>query len=225
MATSDTGAPTEREPLTAEQTLALIDGQRAKVDAELEVAPSRLYAAWGVAWLVGFAGLYVTAGADPLLNVSRGAAFAVFFLLLIAAMAFTAGHVARATRGLRGVSATTGAMYFWSWALSFAALPLIISSVERLGAPPAAVDLLWTTVPGLLVGVHYMMAGAMWQDRHGFGLGAWVLISTCLGALAGLPGAYLVMSLAGGGGFLLAALWSAARRRAAEGSTGCGRTL
>ncbi|MGI8535646.1 MAG: hypothetical protein ACR2K2_03940 [Mycobacteriales bacterium] len=73
--------------------------------------------------------------------------------------------------------------------------------------------------------MHYMMAGAMWQDRHGFGLGAWILISTCLGALAGLPGAYLVMSLAGGGGFLLAALWSAARRRAAEGSSGCGRAL
>ncbi|MGI8535647.1 MAG: hypothetical protein ACR2K2_03945 [Mycobacteriales bacterium] len=87
-----------------------------------------------MAWLVGFAGLYVTAGADPLLNVSRGAAFAVFFLLLIAAMAFTAGHVARATRGLRGVSATSGA-YGWSWLLSFAALPVLVSSVERLGPP------------------------------------------------------------------------------------------
>lgn len=221
MPTSDTGAPIERETLTPEQTLALIESQRAKVDAELEVDPSRLYAAWGGAWLVGFAGLYLSSGTDPLLDSARGVAFGLFFALLSAAAAFTAVHIIRATRGLRGVSATSGAMYGWSWMLSFASLPVILSSVERLGASPPAIDLLWTALPGLLVGVHYMMAGAMWQDRLGFALGAWILISTCLGALAGLPGAYLVMSLAGGGGFLLASLWSRAQQRSTERSSRC----
>ncbi len=221
MPTSDTGAPTERETLTPEQTLALIDSQRAKVDAELEVDPSRLYAAWGGAWLVGFAGLYLTSGTDPLLDSSRGVAFGLFFALLSTAAGFTAVHIVRATRGLRGVSATSGAMYGWSWMLSFVSLPVILSSVERLGVAPPAVDLLWTVLPGLLVGVHYMMAGAMWQDRVGFGLGAWILITTCLAALAGLPGAYLVMSLAGGGGFLLTALWTGSRQRSTGLSGGC----
>ena len=72
--------------------------------------------------------------------------------------------------------------------------------------------MLWTTLPPLLVGVLYMMGAAVWQDRAGFGLGAWILAITCLAALAGLPGVYLVMSLAGGGGFLAAAMWFQVRR-------------
>lgn len=198
-------APDIEAHLTPEQTLALIDSQRARVDAELDVDPRRLYAAWGAAWLVGFGGLYATSVDEPLVDVSRGAALGAHFVLLVAAMAYTAVHVSRATRGVRGVSATTGAMYGWSWMLGFASLPVIIAAVERVGAPEPVLDLLWTTLPGLLVGVLYMMAGALWQDWSGFALGVWILVSTGLGALAGLPGIYLVMSLAGGGGFLLAA--------------------
>jgi len=210
---SDAGAAPDLDThLTPEQTLALIDTQRARVGAELDVDPSRLYAAWGTAWLVGFAGLYATSVDEPLVDVSRGAALGAHIVLLVAAMVYTAVHVTRATRGVRGASAITGAMYGWSWMLGFASLPVIVSSVERLGASERVLDLLWTALPGLLVGVLYMMAGAMWQDWSSFVLGAWILVSTGLGALAGLPGIYLVMSLAGGGGFLLAAGFFALRR-------------
>ncbi len=218
---SDTDSATGPEPLTLEQTRQIIDSQWARVDAALVVDESRLYTAWGGAWLVGFLGLWATSGPDALFPSARTAAFGLFFLLLVAAMAFTAMHIARATRGLRGVSATTGRMYGWSWCVSFSALPLLIFSVERMGAPMAAIDLLWTTLPALLVGVHYMMAGAMWQDRTGFVLGGWIVLSACLAALTGPPAAYLVMSLAGGGGFLVAAGWSVTRQRAQQRGGGC----
>ncbi len=218
---SDTDSPTGPEPLTLEQTRQIIDSQRARVDAALVVDESRLYTAWGGAWLVGFLGLWATSGTDALPASARPAAFAVFFLLLAAALVFTAVHIARATRGLQGVSATTGRMYGWSWFVSFAALPVLIGSTERVGAPVSTIDVLWTTLPALLVGVHFMLAGAMWQDRTGFVLGGWIVLSACLAALTGPPGAYLVMSLAGGGGFLVAAGCSATRRRTQQRGSGC----
>lgn len=221
----DATVPIEQETgLTPEQTLALIDRQRERVDAELGVDPTRLYTAWGTAWLVGFGSLYGTSGTDPLLDASHGAALGLFFALQFAATVVTVVHIARTTRGVRGVSATSGAMYGWSWLLGFATLPVVISSVEELGAPPLALDLLWTALPGILVGVLYMIGGALWQDRTQFALGAWILASTTLGTAAGLPAAYLVMSLAGGGGFLFAAVWLAARRRPGHRAAGAGPT-
>jgi hypothetical protein len=211
---SDTDSPTGPEPLTLEQTRQIIDSQRARVDAALVVDERRLYLAWGSAWLIGYLGLWATSGSDALPASARPAAFAVFFLLLVAASVFTAVHISRATRGVQGVSATTGRMYGWSWGVSFAALPVLIYSTDRVGASAATIDLLWITLPALLVGVHYMMAGAMWQDRTGFVLGVWIVLSACLAALTGTPMAYLVMSLAGGGGFLVAAGWLVTRQRA-----------
>jgi hypothetical protein len=77
---------------------------------------------------------------------------------------------------------------------------------------------LWSAGSGLVVGILYLVGGALWQDRVQYGLGAWILAASAAGALAGSPAVYLVMSLAGGGGFLLAAAWFAVRARS-EGPT------
>jgi hypothetical protein len=45
----------------------------------------------------------------------------------------------------------------------------------------------------------------MWQDRVQYGLGAWMLVTGASSVLAGVPGNFAVVSLAGGGGLLLAA--------------------
>ncbi|HZI97358.1 MAG TPA: hypothetical protein VFD41_07530 [Actinomycetales bacterium] len=203
----------DARPLAAADRLALIEEQHARVASALDVDERLLYSVWGLAWLIGFAGLYATAGSDPLIDLPHEGAVGALLALLVAAAVLTAVHIARATRGLRGVSSVTGAMYGWTWMLAFAALPVLIASAERLGVSDEALDMLWTTLPGLLVGVLYMVGGALWQDRFQFGLGVWILASTSLGSLAGLPGVYLVLSLAGGGGMLAAAAWFAVRRR------------
>lgn len=207
-----TSPPDQESGPDAAAALALIEAQQARVATELDVDARLLYGVWGVAWLVGFGAQAATSGDDPLLPLSRGVAITALVLLLIGAMVVTGVHVARATRGVRGRSGTTGAMYGAAWMLSFAALPVVMTGVDRLGAPEPVLDLLWTTLPCLLVGVLYVMGAAVWQDKLGFGLGVWIIVVTALGSLAGLPALYVVMSLAGGGGFLVAALWFAVRR-------------
>jgi len=77
--------------------------------------------------------------------------------------------------------------------------------VTRLGLPADAVTLLWSGSAVVLVGVLYLAGGALWQDRFQYGLGVWMLLTGAGSVWAGVPGNYAVLSLAGGGGLLLAA--------------------
>jgi hypothetical protein len=53
--------------------------------------------------------------------------------------------------------------------------------------------------------VLYHAGGALWQDRFQYGLGVWMLVTGAGSVLAGVPGNFAVLALAGGGGLLLTA--------------------
>ncbi|PPK92013.1 hypothetical protein CLV92_11857 [Kineococcus xinjiangensis] len=214
-----TAGPGE-EVLGAAESLALIERQQRRVSEAVSVDPVLIYGAWGVAWLVGFLLFALSLGGSGLLGLSAGAAAPVLGLLLLAAMVITTVHTARATTGIAGPGATSGALYGWSWLLGFAALAALIASLHRYTADPQVFAVLSAGGSALVVGLLYLAGGALWREPHQFALGAWILLTGCGGALLGLPGLYWAMSLAGGGGFLLTAAVFALRRR---GRAGTGR--
>lgn len=185
---------------------ALIAEQRARVEAATDVDGRLLFATWGIAWLLGFGLLWAVGLDEPVVAMSRGAALAVFFGLLIAAMVVTAVHLARQTTGVRGTSAVQGAMYGWSWFLGFAVIAALSRALAVAGASSEVVTITTTIVPALLVGSLYMAGGAIWADRTQFVLGAWICLAATLAAVVGLPHLLLVMALAGGGGMLATAV-------------------
>ncbi|HEY2766530.1 MAG TPA: hypothetical protein VGJ13_21345 [Pseudonocardiaceae bacterium] len=196
--------------LSAAESLAVIELQRAQVGKELTVNPALLYGTWGVAWTVGFTACALTSGMGaPGWSWVGGA---IFFALLVAAMVITGVHIARATRGVRGLSSEVGAMYGWSWALGFAALGFINTGLINLGLTDEQISVLWPSSALLVVGVLYLAGGALWRDRFQFRLGVWVLITDTASVFAGVPGNYVVLAIAGGGGLLVAAAWFALRR-------------
>lgn len=184
--------------------LARVEAEQQRTRTAIEPDVRLIYGVWGAAWLLGFLVLWYAA-ADGAVDVSMPLAGVVFALCLAAAMGVTAVHVARRGAGVRGVSSRTGAMYGWSWLLGFVALAAVMAGAHRSGLPGDTASLLWAVLSGLVVGTLYLAGGALWQDRVQFGLGLWILAANALGAQAGYPGVYLVMSLAGGGGFLTAA--------------------
>jgi hypothetical protein len=198
------------QPRTPDEMLALLEAERRRAAAALEPDIRLVYGVWGGAWLIGFGVLWLSAA-------TRGTpgplAAAVFAVLMTGAMVVTVVHSVRRTAGVRGRSARVGAMYGWTWGLAFAALSVIMGSANRLGVGAEAVGVLWTALAGLLVGILYLIGGALWQDRVQYGLGIWVLGCSAAGAVVGFPGCYLVMGLAGGGGFAVAALLLGRRRR------------
>lgn len=196
--------------LSAAESLALIERQRAQVCRELGVNPVVLYATWGVAWTLGFTAFALTA--SEVVAVPTWVGGIVFFALQIAAMVITTVHSTRAIRGIRGVSSEVGAMYGWSWALGFGALAFINIGLMRLGLTDEQMAVLWPASSLLIVGVLYLAGGALWRDRFQFGLGVWMLVINAISVFAGTPANYVVLAIAGGGGFLVAAAWFVLRR-------------
>lgn len=187
------------------QLAAQILGDGGRIGSRLNPDPRVLFGVWGIAWLVGFGALWITAR-DAVDLQPAGWAFAVFYALLAAAVVVTIVHVARRSRGLRGTSATTGAMYGWSWCVAFVVVGLVLGALARADADPAVMAIVSTALPCLVVGVLYMAGAATYRDGSWFALGAWIAVMAGIGAMAGVPSIYVVMSVAGGGGLLVGAL-------------------
>jgi hypothetical protein len=103
-------------------------------------------------------------------------------------------------------------MYGWAWFLSFAAMSLTLAGLARAGANPEVMALASNSLSCLIVGIMYLTGAAMWQETRLYVLGVWILLVAGVATVVGLPGLYLVMALAGGGGFLLLALVEQALR-------------
>jgi hypothetical protein len=191
--------------------LAMVDDERRRAVRAIEPDPRLIFGVWGVAWLVGFLLMWAGAADDSPVDLPLPVAGTLFGACLVGAVAVTIVHVLRRSAGVRGVSSRAGAMYGWAWLLSFSALTAIMFGLQRAGVSGDVTGLLWSVLSGLVVGALYLAGGALWQDTLQFRLGAWVLVASGAGAIAGYPGVYLVMGLGGGGGFLVAAAYHALR--------------
>jgi hypothetical protein len=172
-----------------------------------------IYAAWGVAWLAGCGAMWLSVLGQHPFRGAAGWAAAVLGVGGAAASAVTAISVARASKGIGGVSARQGAIFGIVWPAGFASLFAIIGAAWHFGAGPKVTGMLGATGPLLLVGLIYVLSAAMWLDWVMFGVGIWLLLVAAAGAWTGPVGSLLTDAVAGGGGFLLTASWLAWRTR------------
>jgi hypothetical protein len=197
--------PDERAPASPEETLRLIEAERAAAQRNIQPDPRLTYVPWGVAWLVGFGLLFLRLGPDGRVFVAMPAwlPLAVLYVLLIAAFVVSGVTGARAGRHVRGVSSVQGLRYGVSWAAGFAGVVVIATRYsDRL--PDQEVVLLWSGLSVAVVGVLYIAGAAIWQSRDMFVLGMWITVVNIGGFLAGPGWHSLAISLAGGGGMLVA---------------------
>ena len=215
------GAAEPDEPaLDVAETLRLIREQQDRARRATEPDPRLLFLAWGVAWLVGYLCLWASAvrvvdGTATVRLTTRAGqvvgaqpepwAFWVFFSLIAAAVAFTIVHSVTRTAGTRGVSARTGAMYGWAWMLGFVCYGFVLGGLARAGASEDVMSLASNAFACVVVGLLYLGGAAAFGDRGLYALGVWILLTAAVATFAGLPYTYLVMALAGGGGFLVMA--------------------
>ncbi|SDJ66860.1 hypothetical protein SAMN04487820_101167 [Actinopolyspora mzabensis] len=196
--TSDTSTPSPAE------MLAITERQQQRAERALDINPGLLFGVWGAAWVLGFGELYLTIGDEPVLLVPLWQALGIFFGCLGVAGFITVWHLANSLRGLRGPTQKSGAMHGWSWALAFLGLGTLIAATSRMGISDDGYAMLWASGSGLLVGLLYLSGGALTGSWTQYCVGLWILAINAAGAFTGIPNHYLVMSLAGGGGFLVA---------------------
>jgi hypothetical protein len=199
----------DEQGLPPSEAMALIERQRGEVAEQLRFPVSGVFAAWGIAYLVGFALAF--AATQRLVPV--GVPVGVGLPLGIASIAYSAARGVAAGRGISGRSQMAGAMYGWSWTLGFAGLYAVNFGLMSRGLSMATVSLLWSGSALLLAGVLYLAGGALWGDRAQYMLGVWMIASAAGSVFAGYPGDFLVLSLAGGGGFLLMSVFYGMKSR------------
>lgn len=192
-------------PMSAEESLNLIAQQNRRLRRELGGGPARMFAAWALAYIIGWGLAYVSV--QPGSPVPGWVSAVVTGVLILGAIVATAYYSARAGRGIRGRSRLIGAMYGWSWAIGFTGLWVINYGITRAAAMPLEqISLLWTGSSLLVVGLLYLAGGMIFEDRLFYGLGGWMIVSAAAGVLVGYPANFLVLAACGGGGFLLASI-------------------
>ncbi|WCN81880.1 transporter [Micromonospora sp. LH3U1] len=201
-------------PTDAAAALRLIQDQRSATARRLDPDSRLLYWPWGVAWLVGF-GLFFLRfppGGGELLPLPDWLPLTVLFALLLAAAAVQAVASARAYGQVTGDSARRGRWYGCAWGLGSVSVYAGLGQItEHL--PPNLAGLLWSATAVGLTGALHMAGGAIWLDRDLFRLGVWISVINLAGALAGPGWHALVVSVAGGGGILVAGALARRRQR------------
>ncbi len=202
--------PTERIDSPA-GLLQAIETERRRVRRQVTFDPGVINATWAVAWFVGFGTAYLAHGPDRVVPGWLGAT--VPAVLILAAFALSIGYAARVGSGISGPSRTSAAMYGTSWSLGFVCLTVVNIALVRRGLAPDTAILLWSASSLLLTGVLQLAGGALYRDRMLYATGVWTMVSAAGAVLVGVPGNFLVLSLAGGGGFAVLTAWTVWRRR------------
>jgi hypothetical protein len=200
----------ELDPRTA---LDLIAATRTRTKRSLDINGALLYGAWGLAWLIGYGAIWLSVRGHPIYRAPAAWAFLVLGACMVAALVTTMMTVGRSMQGITGSSSRSGRLYGWAWAISFCCLFSLISGLAHAGASELVIGLFASAGPALVVALIYLVSGALWNDRTMFVLGVCLALAMAIAVFFGVVTLDLILAIAGGGAFLLAAMYEARLRR------------
>ncbi len=196
------------------QALQVATDSEAQASKTLHPRVALLYVAWGTAWLIGYGVLH--GSSHGWLPLEYSTALVIFGAAIILGVASSIWLTVTVSIGIRGDSAFQGAVYGWSWMLSFAVVFFIASRIGQISTDPQFTGMLANSLAVLVVGMMYMFGGALWREIPMLVLGIWFLLVDVVSLIAGPDGFITVFLTLGVGGFYAAAVatYLQQRRRA-----------
>jgi hypothetical protein len=186
-------------PISAADTLKLIDEQRTTAERGLTPDPRLIYWPWGIAWFVGFGLLFLRfgPGGRVLVDLPDWLPLSTLYALMLVALVISGLAGMKVSRHVSGASAVTGALYGFSWFLGFAGFSALAIRLSP-HLPPQWSGLLWAGGHVGVVGLMYLAGGAIWRTRDLYGLGLWITAVNVIGIVAGPGWHSLVISIGAG---------------------------
>jgi len=207
------------------EMLALMKDQQRSIEGQRGAFVPLILLSWGVAWLIGFGALWLIDGPGDAFSLPIWIAAAVFIALLVGAGVLSTVFGIRSSRGLRTGkdAAFVGLVYGQAWWVGSLAIFALGQALVFNGMDVDILRIFYPSAYIFFAGLMYVMAAAIWKAIPMLILGGWSILVSVLAPFAGYPTQHLVYALAGGGGFLIVALWSwiwtrRARRRLSLGT-------
>jgi hypothetical protein len=128
----------------------------------------------------------------------------------------------RSARGIRSsrANAFTGTVYGVSWAVSMTAVGVLGGALVSNGMSRQLASLFYPSAYTLVIGLLYFVAAAIWRVVPMIIAGAWLIVVAAVTPFFGYPANYLVFAIAGGGLFLVLAIWALVRHPVAAAPRG-----
>ena len=180
-------------------------GERAR--RELRVMNPAAFAAAGVAWLLGYGGIWLSVrGQRPYQGPTPPAA-AIQVVLVGLAVATAIAVISRATSGVGGLSAVQRRIGITAAVAGYVGVFVLEAAIDHAGASRSVVfGVFQAAAPVLITGVVYVANSAVRLNWTMFALGIWLVAAAAGGAFAGPVGVWAVTALAGSVGYLLVAV-------------------
>ncbi len=191
-------------PLDAAAMLALVEREQSGVSRQMARQIPWILLAWGIAWVVGYGALWLIDGAKPAFALPLPVAVVIFAGLLVGAVVLSAIIGARAGRGIRSnrAAAFTGTVFGITGFAGFLSIYVFAAAMSANGMPERLEPIFFPTGMGIIIGIMYLMAGAIWRAVPAVVLGALLLVVALVAPFFGYPNHYLFFALAGGAVFL-----------------------
>jgi len=202
-------------PLDPAAMLALLEDQQQDVQRKLARYVPAILLAWGVAWLFGFGALWAIEGAKPAFAIPLPVSVGIFVGLMVIAVIVSAVAGNRSQRGIRSSPAArfTGTVYGITGSAGFFAIFVFAAALDANGMDQQLMNIYYPSATGLFIGLMYIIAGAIWHAIPAIWMGAWIGLVALVAPFFGYPTNYLVFAVAGGGVFLVGALFMLAYSR------------
>ena len=205
------------------EMLALARDQQRSVSGRMGAFVPYILLSWGIAWLVGFVALWAAEG-PGLLPLAVAALIIVVLFAGAGIVSIILG--ARSSRGVRTGkdAAFVGAVYGQAWWIGSVAIYVIGQAMVVNGMSAELLGILYPSAYVFFAGLMYLVGAALWRAVPMIVLGAWTIVVSAVAPFAGAPAHYLIFAIAGGGGFLIGAVWTlwwslSARRRAGRSAS------
>ena len=169
------------------------------------------YVSFALAYVFGHGASAVSLGPDPLIALPAWLPMTLLGAGLAAGTVFATLAATRAQRGASRHDALSGQLLGLSWISAFAALFLVITGLAAQLDMPDLQMTLWPTLAGFLVGVLYLGEGAARRNVLHYALGTWLALTSTAALFLGTPSLFWVLAIAGGGGFVVAAVLESRR--------------
>jgi hypothetical protein len=193
-------------PMSARESLDLIDRQGEEVRRSLGQGGSRIGLMWAVLWFVIFGSFHLAGHGWPGRVLPAGAAITIMIVCVTSGVVVSVVLGVRGGRGVRGPSQLSGALYGWSWSLSYFALAGVNVMIQQ-HLPPKIIPLLWSGSVMVLAGALSLAGGALFRSIPMYLVGVWFLLTGVGSVLAGYDYQALVMAFGGLVGFGAQPVW------------------